>query len=139
MMSGLLGINLGCDNFFAHEYGCPEISYRIKGTVVNDAGQPIPGIGVSLLHNWYDEVENWRYDDTTDANGHYDIGFNDFNNPILVDFRDIDADENGNYFDTTVSIRTDNVPLVGGDGRWNEGTGFITKNVTLKTKPLDQE
>lgn len=139
MMSGLVGINLGCKKMLADEYGCPEVSYHVMGTVTNEDGQPIPGIGVSLMHNWYDEVDDWRYDDTTDANGHYDIHFDNFNNPILVDFRDIDADQNGNYIDSTVSISTDNVSLVGGDGNWNEGTGFITKNVTLKTKPADQK
>ena len=54
-MSGLLGLNLGCDKFFVEEYGCPEATYHLKGTVTNEDGQPIEGIGMGMAHIRSDE------------------------------------------------------------------------------------
>ena len=51
-LSGLFGINLGCDKLFVEEYGCPEATYRIKGTVTNVDGLPIKGIGVVKTSDW---------------------------------------------------------------------------------------
>ena len=72
-LGGLLGINLvGCEKIFntACEYGTPEATYHVLGTVTNADGQPIPGIGVGRYNPWDEEADTLmsaRYHDTTDA------------------------------------------------------------------------
>lgn len=138
MASSLLGINLGCDNIFVAEYGCPQATYRVNGIVTNENGQPIAGIGVKALRNRSDEGVQCKYEDTTDADGHYEVVYRDYYDYLDVDFHDIDSAQNGSYIDTTVLIPTADVPLLGGDGGWNMGTGYIIQDVTLKKKPADQ-
>ena len=115
-LAGLLGINLGCSK--VDEYGCPEATYHVKGTVVNEEGQPIAGINVGI--------------DTTGSDGSYNVTLSGFpRQPLSLYFHDIDSMENGFYKDTLVTINTENVQLIGGDGNWYEGEGNITQDVTL--------
>lgn len=127
-LAGLLGISFSS----CEKYGCPEADYHVKGTVTNEQGQPIAGVGV-CQNNWYDDRS---YSDTTDADGHYsvDCKYAMPGEPLSLGFYDIDGVENGSYNDTIVTINTENVPLHGGHGEWYEGEATITKNVTLTEK-----
>ena len=136
-MSSLLGINLGCERIFVAEYGCPEATYDVKGTVTDEEGQPIAGIGVWKTRDWSDENSETYgkicYVDTTDSEGHYNVTFYGFpQESCTIDFNDIDSGENGSYLDTVVTINTQDAQLTGGDGHWNHGHGTIVKDVSLK-------
>ena len=135
-LSGLLGINLGCEKFFAAAYGCPEATYNVNGVVSTEKDQPIAGIGVIKTRNWDNGSGEWYYLDTTDAEGRYNLTFKYAfpREPLTLSFYDIDSTENGSYNDTIIEVNTENVQLTGGDGHWYEGTGTITQNVTLTEK-----
>lgn len=65
----LLGLQMGCGKDHNEEpisgmYGCPEGTYHVMGTVVNEEGEPVAGINVSHL-------------DTTGVDGHYEIRLKD--------------------------------------------------------------
>ena len=136
-LGGLLGINVGCN--MSMEYGTPEAHYQVKGTVANEQGDPIEGIGVGEVRRWVEEageVQFCGYKDTTDAEGRYKVDFDRVfpRQPLSLDFHDIDGAENGNYNDTTVTISTESVTLTGGNGHWYEGEGTVTQNVTMTEK-----
>ncbi len=141
-LGGLVGVNLaGCEKIFitACEYGTPEAHYQVKGTVANEQGEPIEGIGVGEVRRWIEEageVQFCGYKDTTDAEGRYKVDFDRAfpRQPLSLDFHDIDGAENGNYNDTTVTINTEGVQLTGGNGHWYEGEGDIIYNITLTEK-----
>lgn len=137
-IGGLLGISLaGCEKIIepACEYGCPEAKYHVKGTVINDKGQPIEGIGVGKRYLYHDENNEpvFSYRDTTDADGNYSVDNYSFpGEPFPLQFCDIDGDQNGSYNDTIVSVKTEDVHLTGGDGHWYEGEGTVTQNVVMQ-------
>lgn len=136
-LGGLLGINVGCN--MSMEYGTPEAHYQVKGTVANEQGEPIEGIGVGEVRRWIEEageVQFCGYKDTTDAEGRYKVDFDRAfpRQPLSLDFHDIDGAENGNYNDTTVTINTESVELTGGDGHWYEGEGTVIQNVVMTEK-----
>ena len=136
-MSSLLGVNLGCGKMFVAEYGCPEARYDVKGTVTDEKGHPIAGIGVWQTRDWSDENSETYgeicYTDTTDAEGRYSVTYCGFpKESFQIDFNDIDSIENGSYLDKVVTINTQDVQLTGGDGHWNHGSGTVVKNVSLK-------
>lgn len=135
--AGLLGIPVACEHDpLALEYGCPMATYHVKGTVTNDKGQPIPGIGVVRWDMGTPSEEDDVYGDTTDAEGRYDI-ISEYTPPgmyLKIDFRDIDGSENGSYNDTIVRVSTADVHLTGGDGHWFEGEGTVTQDVVMTSK-----
>ena len=140
-LGGLLGVTLaGCEEqIMTCEYGTPEATYHVKGTVTNAEGQPIKGIGVVPSKGWDstgDSVRVDRYLDTTDADGRYNVTF-DCHFPrtdISLELNDIDGVENGNYQDTIVTIKTDATPLTGASDHWYEGEGTIIQNVVMTEK-----
>lgn len=113
------------------EYGCPEAEYHIKGTVINEEGNPIPGIGVNRTRDWENRDGEWVFEDTTNSGGHFFIkGIQpEGDNIARVALSDIDSNANGSYQDTIVDVSFEGVPFIGGDGRWNQGTA--TKEVTI--------
>lgn len=140
-LGGLLGITLaGCEEqIMTCEYGTPEATYHVKGTVTNAKGQPIKGIGVAPWKEWDstgDSVRVAGYLDTTDVDGRYNITC-DYHFPrtdISLELNDIDGVENGNYQDTIVTIKTDAIPLVGADDHWYEGEGIVIQDITMREK-----
>ncbi len=130
-VAGLLGMQQGCT---FEEYGCPEADYRVKGTVVNEDGDPISGIGVQKVRDWNNSDGEWCYADTTDADGHFSVWvYPDFEYLIsTVSLFDIDGEANGSYQDTTVEVSFEDVPLTGGDGRWYEGMAEKKITVTMR-------
>ena len=130
-LGGLVGINLvGCEKVDnpALAYGAPTATYHVKGTVTNDKGQPIPGIVVKT--RFLDDSG-----DTTDADGRFDVSLQ-YVAPqwgLRHHFYDVDGDENGRYNDTTVTIKTDEIPLVGGQGFF-QGEGWVRADIKLTEK-----
>ena len=71
-LASLLGINISCT--MKEEYGCPEADYRVKGTVVDEQGAPVEGIGVMKRYETHvNRVTQYSYADTTDAEGRFDV------------------------------------------------------------------
>lgn len=137
-LGGLLGFGLaGCEKIIepACEYGCPEATYHVKGTVTNETGQPIEGIGVGKRYLYHDENNEpvFSYCDTTDADGNYSVdNYSLPGEPFSLQFCDIDGEQNGSYNDTVVSVKTEDVHLTGGDGHWYDGEGTVTQNVVMQ-------
>ena len=132
-LGGLLGISMtGCT--IECEYGCPEGTYHVKGTVTNSKGAPVAGIGVGQVYTVADGtvMPDMRFQDTTDADGRFDVDFFALSdNQVNVNFVDIDGSENGLYRDTTIAVSAPASEFHGGDGNWNYGTAEIDLNVTL--------
>ena len=138
-LGGLLGVSLaGCESDpIACEYGCPEGTYHVKGTVVNSKGEPVEGIVVvDAYDSGNDEyVMGYGALDTTGPDGRYDVsvsGMPDWPSP--VGFRDVDGEQNGAYNDTVIPVSAPASAFHGGDGNWNEGSANIDLNVTLTEK-----
>ena len=135
LLAGIMGLQQGCSKFWAEEYGCPEARYIIKGTVINEQGDAIPGIGVNNTRDWENRNGEWCYEDTTDAEGHFLINrilFPAADISIPVTLYDIDSNENGSYQDTVVDVSFVGVQLSGGDVRWNKGTGEKEVSITMR-------
>lgn len=121
-LTGLLGLNMtSC--LFGAEYGCPEVEYKVKGTVTNPQGEPIEGIEAFMLYR----------DVLTDSEGKYDLTVRDesYYDTVYVRFRDIDSTENGLYADTIIPVDFSNATFTGGHG-WFEGSATKTADVTLR-------
>lgn len=133
-LGSLLGLPVGCT--LPMEYGCPEATYRVKGTVVNEEGEPIEGIGVMKIDSYDDNLHRpvEYYKDTTGADGRFDVSTIDFPNTdtIKVAFHDVDGEQNGSYRDTVVSVSFVGVHFTGGNGNWYEGEATQTIDVTLQ-------
>ncbi|MBR6844867.1 MAG: radical SAM-associated putative lipoprotein [Bacteroidales bacterium] len=136
-LGGLLGISLtGCDKLPGGEceYGCPEGIYHVKGTVTNEKGEPIAGIGVGRKETVTVEegLPAFKYLDTTGTDGRYDVSVYCFPSAEKdINFDDIDGEQHGAYRDTVIYVKSDN--FHGGDGHWNQGTAEITQNVTMQS------
>lgn len=140
-VGGLLSLSLASCSQTNEEdtpcaYGTPEASYRVKGTVVNEDGEPVAGIGVQK--RYIDHVNGeaqYRYADTTDAEGKFNVKqilFDDGPNVVLpVEFHDTDGEQNGLYADTTVDVSFEGAHFSGGDGNWYGGEATREIEVTL--------
>ena len=134
-LGGLVGINLSnCET--ECEYGCPEGTYHVKGTVTNVKGEPIEGIAVVNAYESSDGYVMSEYGlDTTGPDGRYEVsvyGLPDWPSP--VGFRDIDDEQNGSYNDKVVPVSAPSEAFYGGDGNWNRGSANVELNVTLTEK-----
>jgi putative lipoprotein (rSAM/lipoprotein system) len=128
-LGGLLGINMvACGG---EEYGCPEGTYHVRGTVTNEEGDPIEGIGVGK--RYLEEWPEFEYYDTTDSDGRYDVRILcDPGEPSQIEIVDIDAEQHGHYRDTVVTVVAGGNAFHGGDGNWYAGTANIEKDITLQ-------
>ena len=128
LIGGMLGMGVaGCS--VACEYGCPIGTYHVFGTVTDEEGQPLAGIGV--VRQYTNQPEVYKYQDTTDREGHYDVNLYSVpGQEAEVSFSDIDGAENGLYSDTIVTVKSDD--FHGGDGNWDEGTTDIRLNVSMR-------
>ena len=134
LLAGSMGLQQGCGEIGVAEYGCPEADYHIKGTVINEQGDAIPGIGVNQMRDWENRNGEWCYEDTTDAQGHFFVNnrIPGADNTVYVTISDIDGAENGSYQDTVVGVSFDDATFSGGDGRWYQGTAEKDITVTLR-------
>lgn len=132
-LGGLLGLSMtGCG--VSCEYGCPEGTYYVKGTVTNSKGEPVAGIGVGQVYSVADKTvkPDMRVQDTTDADGRFHVGFFALpDNQVNVNFVDIDGLENSLYRDTTIAVSAPASEFHGGDGDWNYGIADINLDVML--------
>lgn len=128
-LAGLVGIPTSCT--FAEEYGTPEATYNVKGTVMNAEGETIAGIGVRRV---YVDDKGHKYQDTTGTDGRFDVKLFAFPgmDSVQVDFHDIDGSQHGQYHDTTVKVSFNGAEFTGGDGNWYEGEATREINVTLQ-------
>ncbi len=153
--NGLLGSLLAVMGFSACEkdliitpmYGAlmpddsPYADFMIKGTVTNEADEPVPDIQIRSPWRvtYYDKIYTLKEDTVyTDANGEFTYAFQlgdstrDRDVPLLIE--DIDGEANGgSYAPDSVSVSFDGVELTGGKG-WYMGKAEKEVNIRLKEK-----
>ena len=141
LLSGAL-VALGftaCDdeNYPSEEYGTPFVNYQVKGTVTDEAGNPIENIRV-IIRNAYDNMPTPYMDDTvyTDKQGAF---ANEMNSTISINkqkvyFDDIDEDANGGTFQSDSTSLTDMeaTQVKEGSGNWYKGQYEFTTEKKLK-------
>lgn len=118
-LMALLGFGMvGCEgeDRAAPEYGCPYVNFNLKARVVDEAGEPIPGIEVRLNNDWGKLAES-------DNLGEIDaLGSTFPGNQYEIIFKDVDGAENGGEFETLVLDITDKVEQTAeGEGSWYAG------------------
>ena len=137
-LTGLMGLQVGCEKeSYEEEYGCPETIYRVKGTVVDDSGTPVAGIGIGCWNLYEADDQYVFYYDTTDNTGRFVCEhFEGFpkDTTIAVALSDMDGVENGYFADTVVSVPFLKSELQGGDGEWFFGEAEKEITVTLRRK-----
>ena len=138
-MAGILlsGLTVGCDRGDDGYDGMVAI-YRVRGTVVEDNGQPVAGIGTGCWNLYENEHQYVYYADTTDASGLFlmeHIESQPIDTTIAIAFSDLDGELNGTFADTVVAVHFLKCELQGGsDGVYGEAEKEIT--VVLRTTNL---
>ncbi len=134
MILSLLGFATACEKLeqAADEYGVPYATYSVKGKVINQQGEPIPGIQVNLEHAWY-LIQ-------TDANGDfaYDKVETFPREQTRLKFTDIDGPENGSYQEEIVSITfVENKDFEGGG--WHMRDYIVTDPIEVVMRETSPE
>jgi putative lipoprotein (rSAM/lipoprotein system) len=114
------------------EYGTPYASYTFRGTVSNEAGEPLPDIKIEVATE-YDHVQNPAISNTA---GHYAALLRAFpSKEFQLIATDIDGEKNGAYENDTISITINDSDYFNkGDGKWNRGEAQKDVNIVLKEK-----
>lgn len=119
------------------EYGSPSVEYRVKGTVTDEAGNPIENIRV-IIRNAWDNTPNPYMDDTvyTDKQGEFANEMNTTGGigKQKVYFDDIDGEANGGTFqsDSTDLADMESTQVKEGSGNWYQGQYEFTVEKKLK-------
>ena len=117
----------GCAYGTPVEYGVPNASFIVKGTVKSETNSAlIPHIRVVM-----------GYDSTyTDASGNYQVENNDFpqDQSYLLKFKDIDGSVNGEYQTQETTVEFKDPQFTGGSDSWYAGRTEKVVNVNLKPK-----
>lgn len=148
---GLLGFE-SCDgaDVGADEYGCPWAKYKVRGTVTDETGNPIPSIRIELAyHHEYTDPEGnpqtYHHGlDTveTDEQGKYQtrvVSDNDYPDESLkVIIEDVDGAANGGEFqgDTLAVKDLERTLAKKGEG-WYIGLYEMKGDATLKPRTDD--
>ncbi len=144
IIAGLLALIgfAGCDGGFGAdpEYGSPHADYDIKGRVVNEAGEGVPDIEITV--NVDTQTQKYPLGGvTTDTSGNYEIGGEWMTvSGLTVTAEDVDGEDNGGEFaaeERKFELKTDD--FVGGDGHWYDGKVTKTVDFTLTLKPQENE
>lgn len=122
------------------EYGVPYADYLIKGSVTNEAGQPVRGIKTSLKSVFDNENEHYVLgldSFETDYSGYYQlkyVGTKDRSLKLIVE--DVDGEAHGGEFlsDTLDIDFNKAVQTKESDEFWYEGAYEISQDVKLKKK-----
>ena len=131
LLLGLLGFSVTSCFITPDMYGCPTAEWKVKGKVVDETGQGVPGLQVAL-GNRVDNEPGVIYDqnywplDTlqTGPDGVYQVSSNGFPfSKLQVDVKDIDGPDNGGEFGDA-SVVVSDFKYKGGSG-WYEGTAQI--------------
>ena len=125
------------DDVYPLEYGSPSVDYRVKGTVTDEAGNPIENIRV-IIRNAWDNTPNPYMDDTvyTDKQGAFANEMNTTGGigKQKVYFDDIDGEANGGTFQSDSTDLADMESTQGkeGSGNWYQGQYEFTVEKKLK-------
>ena len=121
------------------EYGTPYADYIIKGSVTNEAGEPVRGIKTSLKSVFDNENEHYvlGLDSVeTDVSGSYQlkyVGLRDHGLKVIVE--DIDGEANGGEFlSDTLDIDFNKAVKTEEGSDWYEGAYDISQDIKLKKK-----
>ena len=121
------------------EYGTPYTDYIIKGSVTNEAGEPVRGIKTSLKSVFDNENEHYvlGLDSVeTDVSGSYQlkyVGLRDRGLKVIVE--DIDGEANGGEFlSDTLDIDFNKAVKTEEGSDWYEGAYDISQDIKLKKK-----
>ena len=122
------------DNPFAQEdaYGCPYTTFRMTARVVDEAGNPIEGIGVG-----FSDVGICAY---SDVDGYVEVDKTIIPTPKEVSFIDEDGEANGGEFETLQIDITDKfVQTDKPSGDWHDGDRKVELgDVTMVLKDSDK-
>lgn len=115
----LLGFSLaGCE--IADEYGTPYATYEFKGSVRNEAGQPVPDIQVERRNSFSEAAYPLT---RTDAEGNFAGSFQDMpHDKWILRFTDVDGPAHGSLATDSVEVGVDNNDYKKGKGSWSRGT-----------------
>mgnify|MGYP001775557968 FL=1 len=139
VLSGLLvalGFT-GCDGSDTpEEYGTPSVKFQVKGTVTDEAGNPIENIRVIVRGNYDNEPNPWM-DDTiyTDRDGNFaSKEMDSFGlGQQRAYFDDVDGEENGGKFRSqSVWLKDMESKQVEKEDGWYDGKYEFTARETLK-------
>ena len=126
-----------CNNLIdaPSEYGTPHVDYKVIGTVTDTAGNPIPGIKVSVKHQYGKELSDTVDSVYTDAKGAYETKV--LSSVFVGDrhtlvFEDVDGPKNGSFASDTVNISRLNKQQVKKGSGWDQGFYNVDGSITLK-------
>ena len=146
----LLGFSSSCRNGCQRiiiddtgvKYGVPQADYVIKGSVSDPSGKPITsGIQVTMLAYMDSTVakdQNPNLDSLitrSDAEGRFAFNLHSttFNQKYIVQFKDVDGNENGLYRSKDTTVNFDDVPFQKNDAddEWYSGEKAIEMKIKL--------
>lgn len=119
----MLGFS-GCDGGIIEsrcEYGSPHCDFKLDLTVVNEKGEPIPGIEVNGNNGITDADGNFK--------GTVKGVFPD--KKVVFFLKDVDGEENGGRYKED-TVRVSARKIADGDGHWFAGTYEGKAKKTLK-------
>lgn len=111
------------------EYGVPSATFKVKGTLVDEADntKTINGVKVAIGHLYTDDtgVKKTYYTDSiiTNTTGRFNFSAEDFptSRKFVIKYEDVNAAQDGNYGLTIDTVRFENPDFTGGNGNWYEG------------------
>lgn len=137
MLLSLLGFASACSDDEENNenlcmYGCPSVSFNVKGTVTNEAGQPIPGIRVGIKDTYPTVL--------TDDKGEF--AFTKATlvyipEPAVMQFTDVDGADNGLYEPKEIEVSFTQNPDVAPD-QWYLGD-FTAEDVRVELKSSEAD
>ena len=118
------------------EYGTPNATYRISGSVMTKSGDPIGSVQVALKFVVPHTEDQYLLRDTlySDSSGRFAKEVRVFPvSSIKMTFSDIDGEQNGGeYQSQTVSVTP--VMTEKGNGHWYEGAYNVKYDAVLERK-----
>ncbi len=142
LLLGLLGFSVTSCFITPDMYGCPTAEWKVKGKVVDETGQGVPGLQVALGNRTDNETgviydQNYWPLDTlqTGPDGIYEVQSGGFPfSKLQIDVKDIDGEANGGEFQDASLVVTD-FKFKGGDGSWYSGVADINvPDIIIKKK-----
>lgn len=134
MLFSLLGFASACSDDDEQEqngnlcmYGCPSVTFSVKGTVTDEAGRPIPGIRVGIKNGYPTE-----FTDDKGAFAFTKSTLSTIPEPAVLQFTDVDGADNGLYDPKEVEVRFMQNPDVAPDG-WYRGD-FTAEEIAVEMK-----
>ena len=118
------------------EYGTPNATYRISGTVKSKSGDAIGGVQVALKFVVPNTEERYLHKDTlySDKSGAFSKEVRVFPvSTIEMTFNDIDGDMNGGEFESEKAVVTP-VQSEKGSGSWYHGSFDVRHDAVLEKK-----